>query len=52
MSHCYYYGDDYKKCKDYPMYCDNRCWMYQQVSAKEVGDALRKLINKLKETKE
>ena len=51
MSHCAYYGDNYKECKGYPTYCDNRCLMYQQVSAQEVGDSLRKLIDKLEEGK-
>lgn len=47
MSHCWLYGDKYEDCKDYPVYCDNRCCMYRLMSAKETGEALKQLAERL-----
>lgn len=51
MSHCWLYEDKYENCKDYPVYCDKRCYMYISMSAKETGETLKQLAERLEKTK-
>lgn len=48
MSHCYYYGDNYRDCRDYPTYCNPMCPMYQLVSSAEMGKGLKALCENIK----
>lgn len=47
MSHCYYYGDNYRDCRGYPTYCGPMCPMYQLVPA-EMGKGLKALYKNIK----